>query len=30
MKGMASEKAAQDKIQTTGSSVEGKSLYGIL
>jgi len=30
MKGMATEKAAQGKIQATNSSVVGKSLYGIL
>jgi hypothetical protein len=30
MKGMAAEKAARGKVQTTNSSVEGKSLYGIL
>lgn len=30
VKGMASEKAAQGKIQTADGPVEGKSLYGIL
>jgi len=30
MKRMASEKATGSEIQTTSSSVKGKSLYGIL